>query len=56
VARISERLVRRAGLSAGCSGEHAVDDDVDDDVEAFLAIAGDELCGVGGDEGEPVGR
>ena len=46
----------RGGLPPGCSGEHAVDDNVDGETKPLVAIAGDELCGVGGDQGEPVGR
>jgi len=46
----------RTGLPPGCSGEHAVENNVDGEVEPLVAAAGDELRGVGGDEREPAGR
>jgi hypothetical protein len=40
----------------GCLGKHAVDDNVDGEAKPLVAIASDHLCGVGGDQREPVGR
>ncbi len=51
------RLGAAAGLSpAAGSGDHAVDENVDGESEALVAVAGDHLGGVGGDQREPVGR
>jgi hypothetical protein len=43
------------GLPPGCSGDHAVDDDVDGEAKPFVAVAGDHLRRVGGEKREPVG-
>ena len=49
-------LPGRDRLPPGCSGDHAVDNNVDGEAEPRVAIAGDHLRGVGGDQREPVGR
>ena len=46
----------RNGLPAGCSGDHAVDNNVDGEAKPLISIAGDHLRGVGGEKREPVGR
>jgi len=43
-------------LATNCSGEQAVDNDVYGDSEPYIAVVGDHLRGVGGDQREPVGR
>lgn len=45
-----------SGLPPGCPGEHAVYDDVDGEAEAFLAVAGDHLGGVGDEHREALRR
>jgi hypothetical protein len=37
-----------------CSGDHAVKDNIDGEAKPLVAIAGDHLRGVGGDNWEPV--
>lgn len=43
-------------LRAGCSGDHAVDNNVGGEAKPLVAIAGDRLSGVVSDEREPFGR
>jgi hypothetical protein len=53
---MSSLSTRDARLLPGCSSDHAVDNSVDGEAEPLVAIAGDHLCGVGGDQREPLGR
>ena len=49
------RIERRRVLWPGCSGDHAVDDNVDGEAKPFVAIAGDHLRSVGDEERESLG-
>jgi hypothetical protein len=49
-------LCERGGLLPGCSGDHAVDNNVDGEAKPLVAIARDHLRGVSGNQRKPVGR